>query len=99
LVPLCNHRAVRVQRSFCFVDLSGFTALTEASGDERAVSVLTGLAAPAEGSLRDPVCGIPLVAEIAVEVRRDSSGATVLLCSDSCLETWLGRDQAAALRG
>jgi adenylate cyclase len=31
---------VRVRRTFAFVDLSGFTALTEAEGDERAVSVL-----------------------------------------------------------
>lgn len=31
---------MRVQRSFAFVDLSGFTAFTEARGDERAVSVL-----------------------------------------------------------
>lgn len=32
---------MRVHRNFAFVDLSGFTALTEAEGDERAVSVLT----------------------------------------------------------
>lgn len=32
---------MRVQRNFAFIDLSGFTALTEAQGDERAVSVLT----------------------------------------------------------
>jgi adenylate cyclase len=31
----------RVRRSFAFVDLSGFTALTEEQGDERAVEVLT----------------------------------------------------------
>jgi adenylate cyclase len=31
---------VRVRRTFAFVDLSGFTALTEIEGDERAVSVL-----------------------------------------------------------
>jgi len=31
---------VRVRRSFSFLDLSGFTALTEAHGDERAVDVL-----------------------------------------------------------
>jgi adenylate cyclase len=36
---------VRVTRSFCFVDLSGFTAMTQASGDEHAVSVLTGFRA------------------------------------------------------
>jgi adenylate cyclase len=32
---------VRVHRSFGFVDVSGFTALTETEGDERAVDVLT----------------------------------------------------------
>jgi adenylate cyclase len=36
---------VRVRRSFCFVDLSGFTAMTQAAGDEQAVSVLTGFRA------------------------------------------------------
>jgi adenylate cyclase len=33
---------VRVRRSFAFVDVKGFTALTEHEGDERAVEVLTG---------------------------------------------------------
>jgi adenylate cyclase len=37
----CQHRAVRTDRNFGFIDLSGFTALTEAEGDERAVSVLS----------------------------------------------------------
>jgi class 3 adenylate cyclase len=32
---------MRVGRNFTFVDLSGFTALTEAEGDERAVAILT----------------------------------------------------------
>jgi adenylate cyclase len=36
---------VRVRRSFCFVDLSGFTALTNTSGDEQAVAVLTSFRA------------------------------------------------------
>lgn len=31
----------RVRRSFAFVDLSGFTALTDSDGDEKAVEVLT----------------------------------------------------------
>ena len=215
---LCDHRAVRVRRSFCFVDLSGFTAMTEASGDEQAVAVLTGfraavrdtcsrrgvriakwlgdgamlvsvettpvvaaalellhrtaeirvavrfgittgrvillegddyighsvnvaarlcdiaganevlaipdlvphlppwvtvlttadvavrglehpvevvrlgLGAPSDGHVSDPVCGIPLTSGTAVEIRADRSGGQVLLCSESCLETWLGRE-------
>ena len=32
---------MRVERNFAFIDLSGFSALTEAEGDERAVSLLT----------------------------------------------------------
>src|SRR6201999_2205680 len=37
----CHHLGVRVHRSFAFIDLSGFTALTEAGGDENAVNVLS----------------------------------------------------------
>jgi class 3 adenylate cyclase len=36
---------VRVHRSFAFVDVSGFTAMTELEGDERAVDVLTAFRA------------------------------------------------------
>jgi adenylate cyclase len=36
---------VRVHRSFAFVDVSGFTALTEHEGDEHAVDVLTAFRA------------------------------------------------------
>jgi len=36
---------VRVHRSFAFIDVSGFTALTESEGDERAVDVLTAFRA------------------------------------------------------
>jgi adenylate cyclase len=43
---------VRVHRSFAFVDVSGFTALTEREGDETAVEVLTAF----RSLLRD-ICG------------------------------------------
>ena len=36
---------MRVHRSFAFVDVSGFTALTELDGDEHAVDVLTAFRA------------------------------------------------------
>jgi len=36
---------MRVRRTFAFLDLSGFTALTESEGDERAVAVAVALAA------------------------------------------------------
>ena len=36
---------MRVQRSFAFIDVSGFTALTDVEGDERAVDVLTAFRA------------------------------------------------------
>jgi adenylate cyclase len=40
-----QHHDVRVHRSFAFVDVSGFTALTELEGDERAVDILTAFRA------------------------------------------------------
>jgi adenylate cyclase len=40
-----HDQSVRVHRSFAFVDVSGFTALTELDGDERAVDVLTAFRA------------------------------------------------------
>jgi len=43
---------VRVHRSFAFVDILGFTALTELEGDERAVEVLTAFRA-----LLREICG------------------------------------------
>jgi class 3 adenylate cyclase len=43
---------VRVRRSFAFVDVSGFTALTERNGDEHAVEVLTAFRA-----LMREICG------------------------------------------
>jgi class 3 adenylate cyclase len=36
---------VRVHRSFAFVDVSGFTALTEHEGDEHGVDILTAFRA------------------------------------------------------
>lgn len=38
--PRGNIANMRVRRTFAFLDLSGFTALTESEGDERAVAVL-----------------------------------------------------------
>ncbi len=35
-----THGAARVERTFAFIDLSGFTALTDQAGDTEAVSVL-----------------------------------------------------------
>ena len=43
--PACHDRPVRVRRSFAFVDVSGFTALTEHEGDEHAVDILTAFRA------------------------------------------------------
>ena len=46
---------------------------------------------PAHGAIPDPVCHIPLTDATAYERRRDANGATLLFCSDSCLETWVER--------
>jgi class 3 adenylate cyclase/YHS domain-containing protein len=53
--------------------------------------VRLGLHPPQHGSVSDPVCGIPLTPETAFDRRRDANGATLLFCSDSCLETWVER--------
>jgi class 3 adenylate cyclase len=42
---VCQDRGVRVHRSFAFVDVQGFTALTEHQGDERAVELLSAFRA------------------------------------------------------
>lgn len=42
--PLVNVPANRIQATFCFVDLAGFTALTEAQGDADAADVATKFA-------------------------------------------------------
>ena len=66
-------------------------------GLEHQVEVVhLGLPVASAGTLPDPVCGIPLVSETAVEIRKDGFGGPVLLCSESCLETWLGRDESTA---
>lgn len=43
--------AGRIEATFCFVDLAGFTALTEAHGDEDAADVATGFADLARSAL------------------------------------------------
>lgn len=41
----CHNFFMRVHRTFAFVDVSGFTALTEHEGDEQAVEILTAVRA------------------------------------------------------
>lgn len=61
-------------------------------GLEHPLSVVRlGLHQPGHGAIPDPVCQIPLTADTAFEQRRDIDGATLLFCSDSCLETWIER--------
>jgi YHS domain-containing protein len=61
-------------------------------GLEHPVEVLRiGLKQPEGDVSDDPVCGIPLDQRLAVERRQDRSGEQALFCSESCLETWLGR--------
>jgi adenylate cyclase len=72
---------VRVRRSFGFVDLSGFTALTEMDGDERAVDVLTAF----RSLLRD-IC-----ARRGVRIAKWLGDGVMLVCVDTrpLLETIL----------
>jgi class 3 adenylate cyclase len=60
--------------------------------------VVLGLAHDGGLGVADPVCGIPLTPEIAACVRGGRSEPQVLLCSESCLETWLGRTDAETAR-
>jgi class 3 adenylate cyclase/YHS domain-containing protein len=53
--------------------------------------VRLGLHQPGHGAIPDPICRIPLTEDTAFERRRDANGATLLFCSDSCLETWSER--------
>ena len=72
---------VRVHRSFGFVDVSGFTALTELEGDERAVDVLTAF----RSLLRD-IC-----ARRGVRIAKWLGDGVMLVCVDTrpLLETIL----------
>jgi len=76
-----HHRDVRVHRSFAFVDVSGFTALTELEGDERAVDVLTAFRV----LLRD-IC-----ARRGVRIAKWLGDGVMLVCVDTrpLLETVL----------
>ena len=73
--------AVRVHRSFAFVDVSGFTALTDTEGDERAVDVLTAFRA----LLRD-ICS-----RRGVRIAKWLGDGVMLVCVDTrpLLETVL----------
>jgi adenylate cyclase len=70
-----------VHRSFAFIDVSGFTALTETEGDERAVDVLTAFRA----LLRD-IC-----ARRGVRIAKWLGDGVMLVCVDTrpLLETVL----------
>ena len=45
-----TERATRVDRSFAFIDLSGFTAFTDHEGDDRAVEILTAFRTVVRGA-------------------------------------------------
>ena len=77
---------MRVHRSFAFVDVSGFTAMTEMEGDERAVDVLTAF----RSLLRD-ICS-----RRGVRIAKWLGDGVMLVCVDTrpLLETISG----AALR-
>jgi class 3 adenylate cyclase/YHS domain-containing protein len=72
---------MRVRRTFAFVDVSGFTALTELEGDERAVEVLTAFRA----LLRD-ICS-----RRGVRIAKWLGDGVMLVCVDTrpLLETIL----------
>jgi class 3 adenylate cyclase len=72
---------MRVRRTFAFVDVSGFTALTDSEGDERAVDVLTAF----RSLLRD-ICS-----RRGVRIAKWLGDGVMLVCVDTrpLLETIL----------
>ncbi|HEV2369714.1 MAG TPA: adenylate/guanylate cyclase domain-containing protein [Acidimicrobiales bacterium] len=56
-----------------------------------------GLAERSADSPTDPICGLPLGPDVAF-ARAVSAGATVLFCSESCLDTWRNRTGAGDTR-
>jgi adenylate cyclase len=68
-----HDQGVRVHRSFAFIDVSGFTALTEVEGDERAVDVLTAF----RSLLRD-IC-----ARRGVRIAKWLGDGAMLVCVDT----------------
>jgi class 3 adenylate cyclase len=64
---------MRVHRTFAFIDVSGFTALTDTEGDERAVDVLTAFRA----SLRD-ICS-----RRGVRIAKWLGDGAMLVCVDT----------------
>lgn len=66
-------------------------------GLEQPIAIVRlGLHRPGRGTIRDPVCRIPLTPDTAFARHGDIDGATLLFCSDSCLETWLERPTGSA---
>jgi class 3 adenylate cyclase len=49
----------------------------------------------AEGLFTDPVCRMELPADAVVDRRTGDDGVTVCFCSESCAETWDGRNDPA----
>lgn len=65
-------------------------------GLERPQPVVHVGLAELHGGVPDPVCGIPLTAEVAEETVADHYGPPLLFCSDSCRDTWERRPRPAA---
>lgn len=61
--PLATPPTKRIQATFCFVDLAGFTALTEAQGDDDAADVATRFADIARASLGPGDCLIKTIGD------------------------------------
>lgn len=73
------------------------TQQTEIRGLDQSVPVCRIGFLPLEPPVRpDPVCGIPLSADVCEERAYDAFGNELWFCSESCRDTWERRPQPAA---
>ena len=90
--PLQAPPTKRVQATFCFVDLAGFTALTEAQGDDDAADVATRFADIARASLGPGDCLIKTIGD-AVFIMSPTATSGIAL-----VERMLMRNKKTRLR-
>lgn len=70
---------MRVQATFCFVDLAGFTALTEAQGDEDAADVATRFAELTRSALADGDRLVKTIGDAVLVTCPDASSGVALV--------------------
>lgn len=68
-----------MERTFCFVDLAGFSALTETHGDEAAANLVDNFTALVDGVLKDDGVRVATIGDAVFLVSPDPASALRLL--------------------